>query len=141
MNQMTSDLVAALSKIYDMDCVDIYSEFFQGELHAMLYLSAHTDREIYPSTLSDALHVTRARITSTLSSLRKKGYVAMDLCENDRRRMRVTLTEDGMRLVAEKQERVLRYLDYWMDHLGESNTKEMIRLIHLSADIMNGKQF
>jgi DNA-binding MarR family transcriptional regulator len=141
MNYMTNDLIAALSKIYDMDCVDVYAEFFQGELHTMLYLSQHTEEEVYPSILSDALHVTRARITSTLSALRKKGLIAMDLCEKDRRRMRVTLTEEGIQLVAQKQDRVLRYLDYWMESLGENNTKEMIRLIHLSADIMKGKQF
>ncbi|MGI6343510.1 MAG: MarR family transcriptional regulator [Bacillota bacterium] len=51
------------------------TEFLQGELRVLFYLSLHRQREVYPSLLSEKLHVSRPRITAALAALRAKGYV------------------------------------------------------------------
>jgi DNA-binding MarR family transcriptional regulator len=134
MSELLKELSAVLEKAYETESMMVFSEFFSGELHTLRFLSKRTKDEVYPSTLSDVLHVSRARITASLSSLRSKGFITMELCENDRRRMRVTISEDGMRYLAKKQENLRLYLKCWTERFGEDNTRELIRLINLSID-------
>lgn len=134
MSNLRNDLVAALSRIYGMESIEAFAEFYQGELHVLQYLSLHSGPEVYPSTISDALFVTRARITTTLASLRKKGFVEMEICENDRRRIKVALTKTGDAFLKEKQSRVMLHFDKLIQILGEKNTRELIEIVHKCAD-------
>jgi DNA-binding MarR family transcriptional regulator len=134
MENIMKELTQVLSKAYETEAMAAFSEFFSGELHTLQYLSKHTESDVFPSDLSDALHVTRARITKTLAALRKKGYVKMDLCEKDRRRMRISLTDSGVEYLYAKQQVVRVYIKKWIDRLGTENTAELIRLLKISLE-------
>lgn len=134
MTNLRDDLVGALSRIYGMESIEAFAEFYQGELHVLQYLFMHKGEDVYPSAISDALYVTRARVTTTLASLRKKGFVAMEIYENDRRRMKVTLTKEGNTFIKEKQEKVMMYFDQLIEILGEKNTRDLIKIVHKCAD-------
>lgn len=133
--KIIKDLTKTLSKVYETEALSAFSEFFTGELHALQYLSKNIERDVYPSDLSEALHVTRARIASILASLRKKGFIGMELDEKDRRRMRVSMSASGTEYLNKKQEGVRVYLVQWLERLGEENTLEFIRLLNLSMGI------
>jgi len=132
-NRLTSSLI----QMYEMEAIGSLADFLQGELHILQYLAFNKDSEVNPSVLSDKLFVSRSRITAALSTLRKKGYVAMEMCEEDRRRMRVSLTPEGETLIRKKQKKVEQYFDILVEGLGEENVIDLIRLIDLSIQTMN----
>lgn len=131
---LVKELSAVLYRAYETEAMAAFSEFFTGELHALQYLSKHRGADVFPSEMSEALHVSRARVAAILSSLRKKGYVAMALCEADRRRMQVAITAEGLEYLSVKQEKVRLYLHQWTQRMGEENTRNMIRLLTLSLE-------
>jgi DNA-binding MarR family transcriptional regulator len=136
MDERQERLWKSLLRLYDMEFMRGFEEFCQGELHALQYLDLHRNESVYPSTLSDALGVTRARVTSTLAGLRKKGFVAMDLCEDDRRHISVAITDEGRAFVRSKQAAVFRSFRKWIKGIGDEKTEDMIRLLDLTASIM-----
>ncbi len=135
--ELRNHLTESLAQMYEMEAIEGLAEFLQGELHVMQYIDMNKDSEINPSILSDNLHVSRSRITAALSALRTKGYVTMEMSEEDRRRMRVKLTSDGEALIRRKREKVEHYFDILVDGLGEENVVDLIRLIDLSVRTMN----
>ncbi len=135
--ELRNHLTASLARLYDMKAFSTLADFLQGELHVLHYLSMNRHLEINPSILSDKLNVSRPRITAALSTLRKKGYVTMEMSAEDRRRISVILTPDGESFIKEKQDNVDRYFDVLAEGLGEANGSDLIRLIELSIEIMN----
>ncbi|NLE26317.1 MAG: winged helix DNA-binding protein [Clostridiaceae bacterium] len=137
--QLRSVLISTLSKMYEMEAFNNVAVFIQGEMHILWCLLQSPDRETNPSLLSDLLHVSRSRITAALSSLRKKGYVTMEMSEGDRRKMRVLLTPEGEAYIKLKQEIVERYFDLMIEGLGEQNVLELNRLIELAIEVVENK--
>jgi len=132
-------LIESLGKIYYMEAFSQLTEFLQGELYVLHFLSENQDREVNPSILSDKLHISRPRITAALSALRKKGYVETEMSEDDRRRILVKLTEEGLIFIEDKQKTVEGYFDLFVEGLGDENASELIRLIELTVEIMGPK--
>lgn len=136
---LSIELIDALSKVYFMEAFSHLTEFLQGELMILYYLLENEDNEISPSDLSETLHISRPRITTALTGLRQKGLVSTDTSKEDRRRVYVDLTPKGKAYVQERKDNVEEYFNRYVDGLGEENTKELIRLINLSVDIMTDK--
>ncbi len=136
---MRSVLFSSLSKIYEMEAFNSLAIFLQGEMHILWCLSQSPGKETNPSVLSNLLHVSRSRITAALSSLRKKGYITMEISEGDRRKMRVILTPEGEAFITHKQEIVERYFDLMIEGMGERNVLELNRLIELAIKVMENK--
>ena len=132
--ELLDSFTSSLQEMYDTEVFDSAIEFCQGESRVLFYLHMHDEAEIYPSDISDSLYVTRQRITSILSSLRKKGYVYMEMAKNDRRKMRVTLTDNGRSHIVAKEAEMKNYFGSLIDVLGEKNIQEMTRLIKLTND-------
>ena len=134
--QLRNLLITSLMKMYEMDVFRNLAIFLQGEVQVLFYLGQNIGREINPSELSDNLHVSRPRITATLASLRKKKYVSMELCKDDRRRMLVTLTPIGLDFIKDRQKQVERYFDLLVEGLEKDNVLELNRLIERSIQVM-----
>lgn len=134
--QLRDAFLGSLQKLYDMEVVAPLMEFCQGEMRVLLYLDAHPDDTVYPSTLSDALFVSRQRVTNILSALRKKGYITMVTASADRRRMQVFLSRDGMAYVREKRQFVEGYFDMLLAAIGESDMVAFQRMVALTAEKM-----
>lgn len=132
-------LIESLGKIYYMEAFSQLTEFLQGELYVLHFLLENQGIEVNPSILSDKLHISRPRITAALSALRKKGYVETEMSEDDRRRILVKLTKDGLIFIEDKQKNVEGYFDLFVHGLGEKNAAELIRLIDLAVEIMRQK--
>ena len=132
-------LIASLGKIYYMEAFSQLTEFLQGELYVLHFLSQNRGMEINPSILSDKLHMSRPRITAALTALRNKGYVETAMSEDDRRRILVILTNEGLTFIENKQKNVERNFGLFVEGLGEENATELIRLVELTVEIMTPK--
>jgi DNA-binding MarR family transcriptional regulator len=134
--KLRNTFTASLSQMYEMKAIEHLVEFWQGELRVLQYIYLHKEEEIHPSVLSDALHVSRARITTALSGLRTKGYVWMEMNQVDRRLMQVFITPDGEKYLKNKLVIAEGHFDVLVDGLGEENILEFIRLIDLSKQVL-----
>ena len=130
------ELIKSLSNIYFMDAFSQLTEFLQGELKLLYFLLENENRKISPSDLSEKLHISRPRTTAALTTLKNKGYVTTKESIEDRRRIYVRLTPKGEAFIEKKKDNVEGYFDKYVDSLGEKDTKELIRLINLSIEIM-----
>lgn len=136
-NLLKNKLIESLGKIYYMEAFNQLTEFLQGELYVLYFLAQNQDAEINPSILSNNLHISRPRITATLSTLRKKKYVETINCDYDRRKVLVIITSEGLNYIERKKKNVDKYFELFIKGLGEENSKELIRLIDLAVDIVN----
>jgi len=128
-------LTINLYSIYDSDIFAPIMEFLQGETRVLLFMRMNKKKEIYPSDLSDALYVTRQRITSILSSLRKKGFVVTELSEKDHRRMQVFLTDQGKEYIAAKEKIAEELIDTLISRLGYENVRQLSKILGMIAHI------
>lgn len=133
-------LMSSLEDMYNMEALACLLEFLQGEIHILQYLAMHQTEEINPSLLSNVIHVSRPRITTSLATLRKKGLVEMEPSQTDRRRVTVRISPAGLAFINEKRQVVERYFDILLTGLGEETSLELIRLIQLCTNIMEDKQ-
>ena len=65
-----------------------------GEAPVLQYLSG-IDGDVIPSEIAKKLKFSRARMSHILDSLESKGYVQRRTDPNDRRRVLVSITEEG----------------------------------------------
>lgn len=135
-NELKLNLIESLEKIYYMEAFSQMVEFLQGELYLLKFLATNSDEDFGPSELSEKLHISRPRITNTISALKKKKFVATELDKDDRRRLKVKATEKGIKFVLEKQEKVEKNFDAFINGIGAKDSLELIRIINLAADIM-----
>ena len=127
-------LIQQLWRMNKMDIVTHLREFIEGELDTLWFLNVSGDTTIIPSMISDNLRISRARTAIILRTLREKGYVTMDISEEDRRKMTVLLTESGKSYLDEKYDFLLAYFDKYIEVLGADNIEELTELLKLTAD-------
>lgn len=133
-------LIGSLEKIYYMEEFTQLIEFLQGELYVLQYLDTNKSETNNPSVLSDQLHISRPRITAAISALRKKGYVEAVTSDQDRRKVFVSITDEGRRFLEGKREKVVDSFQEFIQSIGEENTLELIRIIDLTAELMKNKK-
>lgn len=81
--------------------------------------------------LGRRLHVVPGRMTDILKSLEGKGLVQRQRDEEDRRVVRVTLTEEGRQTSLEKREEIHKEYEGLFQLLGEKDVEELIRLLKI----------
>lgn len=131
-----NELVRSLEGIYQLRAFSALAELLQGESLVLQYLAAHQGEEVYPSVLSSALHLSRSRITGTLNSLRGKDCVAMEPSLQDRRMVRVAITEAGRELIQQQMGGMLAYFDRMIAGLGVDSARTLIELIDRCVAVM-----
>lgn len=81
-----------------------------------------------PSQLADAMHATSGRVSTLLASMEKKGLVTREVDPDDRRVVRVSLTEAG-RERGRRDMREMRDAVCWIfSQMGERRTREFLDL-------------
>lgn len=68
------------------------------DVHILLSIDESTGQS-EPTKLSEELLIPKQSITSMLDKLEKKGYIIRTHSEHDRRKINVTLTKDGIKIV------------------------------------------
>jgi DNA-binding MarR family transcriptional regulator len=80
-------------------------------------------------------HFTKPAVSQMLNSLERKGYVHRAIDTNDRRRIIVTLTEDGVRTLASARKQMDRRIEQTIRRMGEGDIRTLIDLVSRIADI------
>lgn len=117
-------------------------EYTHGELMVLRYLELRegTGETVTPSEMSQALDLTTARIANVLKSLERKGLVERIHDTIDRRRVFVSLTDKGRELVHRKTCEVNHGAESLMEHLGDEDAPELVRLLRRMVEYCEVEQ-
>lgn len=103
------------------------SESMQGEMFVLHFL-AFQDGRALPSEISSSMKISSARVAAALNSLERKGFITRQIDTNDRRKILVTLTEEGKVMSEKHHQEVLDSISRMFAFLGEQDAKEYVRL-------------
>ena len=106
-------------------------EFCQGENRILLKLSMEKDRILTPSDLSNELEISRQRVTTTLNSLKNKDFINMEMGQDDRRKIIITISKKGEKYINEKGSKLEREMEIFLEKLGEQKLKELNELLKI----------
>jgi len=109
------------------------TEFLQGEMKVLSYI-AIAKHELLPGQLSSALEMTAGRIAGILRSLEKKGYITRRTDIADRRRVLVSITEQGREYIDSSSERLEQRLDMLVAEMGSENTIRVIESLKIYSE-------
>jgi|SRR5699024_1869792 len=130
-------LIESLSEMYLMEIFDQLTEFLEGEIMFLYFLSQNINKDLNPSTISSELHMSRPRVAAMIRSLRKKGFIDTEYSREDRRRINVILTDEGYSYIDKKRKNVEGYFDIFIEEMGKDDIIELIRLVDLTIDMMS----
>lgn len=97
-----------------------------GEAFAIRQL-AHVGT-MTPSQLADAMHATSGRVSTLLSSMEKKGLVTREADPDDRRVVRVSLTDAGRERGRADMKEMRDAVCWIFAQMGERRTREFLDL-------------
>lgn len=134
-DDLRGELIRSLGHIYQLEAFSALEAMLQGE---SLVLQALAERReaAHPSALSRELRLSPSRITGTLSSLRRKGFVVMEPSEEDRRMIRVSITAAGLCFIGQQMARMETYFDQMLKGLGRGDAEALIALIERCVAVM-----
>lgn len=99
----------------------------RGEMGTMLYLVVENDKAIV-GDISNRLELSSGRMASIIKGLEKKGYITKSKSEVDKRKMIVSPTEKGRKLIKEHGETVFNRIYHLLRFLGEEDAKHYVRI-------------
>jgi len=98
------------------------------------------DLGLQPSELGEMLKLTRPTVTTLVNSLEEQGFVERINDDEDRRVVFVRPTEQGTALVMRTRREFARSIGEIMDHLGEEDGKELIRITRKVRRFLESRQ-
>jgi len=105
------------------------------ELLVMLVMSFDGDKQAFTATeISNMLQITPAGVTHLINPLEKLGYIERLHDKNDRRIVRIGLTDKGTQVAEALLSKVQENLIGLVNHLGEEDSKTLIRLMSKSIE-------
>ena len=105
-----------------------------GEMFILDYLERKNGTAI-PGELSSMTRGSSARTAIALRNLEQKGYISRDVDKADRRKIIVSLTEEGRKLTLEERSAVMRRMSAVVEALGEGDAREFIRIVNRIVEI------
>ena len=109
------------------------TEFLQGEMKVLSFIAV-SDRELLPGQLSSSLEMTAGRIAGILRSLEKKGYITRRTDIADRRRVLVSITEQGREYINSSSEKLEQRLNMLVAEMGSENTVRVIESLKIYSE-------
>lgn len=101
-----------------------------AEKHLIFMLSAMYNREpVKPSDIAKKMGVTLPAVSHHINALEKEGYIERLPDSKDKRVLLITLSEKGRNLDDQMKEKFFQNICGLVDHLGEEDSNELIRLM------------
>ena len=98
-------------------------DFYRGEIAVLntIHLYENNKEKVFPSMISDFLHISRPTVTSSLGILEKKKLIQRNLYTEDRRKVSIELTDLGKDLVNTKNNEIDTWCTTMASHVGSDH--------------------
>lgn len=104
------------------------SATMRGEM-AVLYLLENESISMTAGEISRTLEMTTSRIAAVLGSLEKKEMILRQTDPTDKRRVLVTLTQQGSSFYRRRRQEVLEQMTEMLCFLGEEDAEHFVRIM------------
>ena len=111
-----------------------FDDNLHGEAFTMLYIYKEGGN-VLPSDISNEMNISSARVAFMLNNLENKGLISRKIDSNDRRKILVTLTTEGLAYAQIHNDNVTNHTIKMLTLLGEHDAKELVRIIGKLVDI------
>ncbi|OMI26537.1 MarR family transcriptional regulator [Bacillus haynesii] len=116
-------------------------EWKKTEAKALMFLNEENGEGKMASEISRALHVTSPFVTQLLNRMEKKGLVLRRMDEDDKRIVRIFLTDEGKKAADDALKGLNRWFLQLSRFLGEDESRQFADLIlKLSEFIEHGEK-
>ena len=102
-------------------------EALRGEAF-VLHFIASRGGDVLPGEISHEMDVSSARVAAALNRLEDKGFITRRIAQNDRRKILVSVTEEGKAESETHQRAVLEIAAGMLSRLGEYDAREYVRI-------------
>lgn len=133
-NNKLTEFMDVMSKAYYNKSIFFLSDFYQSETR-IVFMLLKSGGESTPGDISAELGFSTAHTASLLRSLEHKKYIDRLPAAKDKRRVIVTLTEEGKSFANEKYGELTAFFTKLSDAFGEKDMNELIRLIGRLSEI------
>lgn len=112
------------------------------EIYVLKIISSEDplEPEIKVSDLSAKLNVSNPMVTQAVNSLEGAGLVERISDPHDRRVVRIKVTEKGEEVISKVSEQILADIQGLVSYLGETDARELVRLLNKASDYMTHPQ-
>lgn len=103
-----------------------------SELHVLYCIrrkTASDDSGIKVSEISSILNVASPTVTQLVTSLETKGFVERGVDKEDRRAVRIKLTEEGEIIIKKASDDFFKSFNGLVEFLGEDKSRELTELL------------
>lgn len=111
------------------------SELAHGELAVLRFLMNEKDGAS-AKDLSQRFEINTSRVAAILNSLVKKGYADRQTDPEDRRMVRVYITEAGMKYAENKRNQFLDHSAAMLERLGKEDAENYIHIMKRLSEIL-----
>lgn len=91
--------------------------------------------DVLPSEISTEMGISTARIAAALNNLEGKGLISRRIDPNDRRRILVSLTDEGRNVAEEDYQLVHHHIGNMLRSLGEQDAKDFVRILRKISEM------
>lgn len=128
--QRLAESFVRLSKIHTKSCH--IEGLRHNELFIMVYIKKSTMSGmpgIKVSELGQVLNVTPPTVTQAITGLEKRGFVERSMDKEDRRAVRIKLTEKGTSFMQKSYDTFMSSFNGLVEYLGEDKSNELAELL------------
>nr|WP_268978334.1 MarR family transcriptional regulator [Heyndrickxia ginsengihumi] len=93
----------------------------------MVIYKSSKETGISVSKISQHLQVTSSTVTQLINDLEKKGLVIREIDPNDRRMVRIELTDQGKEMMQKAEKAREQFFNGLVEFVGEEECKELIQ--------------
>ena len=108
-----------------------------SEARTLIFLSESPEEGMQVIELSKKMYVTSPFITQIINKLEKKGLIIRKNDPNDRRVVRVTLTDAGKEAAYEIKKSFHKRFKFLAEHLGAEDSRQLAQLLHKTFDFFD----
>jgi DNA-binding MarR family transcriptional regulator len=87
--------------------------------------------------MHETLSVSKAAVSQMLGSLEKRGYIRREIDHDNRRRIIITLTEQGETTVNEAEKKMDVLMSRIITRFGEKDTRNFTRLLERFVEVVD----
>ena len=104
------------------------SDMSQGEMAVLCYL-LFSHNGASAGELTAEFKVRSSRTAAILNGLERKGYAVRSSDPEDKRRVRVYITEKGKKFAWKEHEDAIRDFEYILQDIGQEDSYHLVRII------------
>lgn len=124
------ELYNLLAELLNRKINRVVQDSIRGEYGVLRYL-LYVEDGVSAGVLTEQLHVVPGRMTDILTSLEQKGWIKRSRDKNDRRKIKVCITDTGKVEARKMREYIHKEYQGLFEILGKEDTEELIRLLKI----------